>query len=228
MIITAINCLVPDNFYLRKSVQFAIVESSLASIPWQQVEDLSLHSPIVDLCSAISEAEIRIGLRQPIGYIPAESDSRHKQYVNLRGSSVEDPEQQSLEEYLTASSSSPIRSHVRDTSIFKRRDRLYLAKNLACSVPQFYETWLKAQWGARDILFKKAGIEGKFLFEQPHVRWRVPDNTTSRSSRSADHRLQIDTKPDSFPAGTRSRRAISRSDAGRLTFFFFFCSPQLS
>jgi hypothetical protein len=60
--------------------------------------------------------------------------------------------------------------------VFNRRDRLFLATTLACSVLQLHGSWLKDQWRSRDIVFAKEKESKKAMLEYPYISWYVSKN----------------------------------------------------
>ncbi|KAL1981100.1 hypothetical protein VTN96DRAFT_3083 [Rasamsonia emersonii] len=125
-------------------VKFAIVTSTLQSVPWPEAEDLPPASPINNMCSELLRAEVPVN-QKPRKLTGCISDETHRHNFYVVRSFVGDPRSESLETLL-ASSSSPIRFQTRSGFVFNRRDRLWLAANLACSVLQLHGSWLKARW----------------------------------------------------------------------------------
>ncbi|PGH21539.1 hypothetical protein AJ80_03098 [Polytolypa hystricis UAMH7299] len=154
---------------LRPKVQFAIVTSTLDSIPWPQVEDTTTPS-ISDLCSTLCSVKPNCQQRELIGFITDETDAcqKHKLYV-LRNLS-RDRETQSLEDVLL-SSSKPMHLRAQDSFRLSRKDRLFLDATLAYSVLQFHGSWLKSQWRSRDIMFAKDELDNRVLVDHPYLSW---------------------------------------------------------
>ncbi|KAL4745451.1 hypothetical protein BDW72DRAFT_198613 [Aspergillus terricola var. indicus] len=72
-----------------------------------------------------------------------------------------------------------------------RRDRLYLAAVLACGVLQLHGSWLKQQWGTRDVLFARDAPHGSVAFDHPYLVWPVSSSCTYNGvSPSTSNRIQ--------------------------------------
>ncbi|GAM43808.1 hypothetical protein TCE0_060r18922 [Talaromyces pinophilus] len=80
----------------------------------------------------------------------------------------------SLQDILSASNSSA--TPIQGSDELSRRDRLYLAAVLACGVLQLYGSWLKRQWGTKDVLFAQDSHHGFTNFEHPYLAWRVSNS----------------------------------------------------
>lgn len=100
--------------------KFAIVTSTLQSVPWPEAEDLPPASPIYNMCSRLLRAEVPFNQKQRklIGCI---SDETHRRNFYVVRSFVGNPRSQSLEALLE-SSSSPVRFQTSSSFVFNRRD----------------------------------------------------------------------------------------------------------
>ena len=157
----------------NQKVQFAIVTSTPENLPWPEVQDPSPYLPISDMCSALCTVNGDHECRELIGSILDESDASHRYDMYLVRNLASDLQTQSLEDLL-ASSFNPLGLHMaRGGFVFKRRDRLFLAATLACSLLQFHGSWLKTQWGSRDILFAKTEDGNKAMLNHPYLSWHV-------------------------------------------------------
>lgn len=154
-----------------KVVRFAVV----SSVP--ETRDDSPCLPILDICSALCAVEIENQRqREFIGFITDEIESSDQQNLYLVRNLPKTPETQSLEKLLA--SSHPFRLNPSRDFTLSRRDRLYLAAILACSVLQFHGTWLKGKWGTRDILFLKDDVETRALLDHPYLTSQVSSSSS--------------------------------------------------
>jgi hypothetical protein len=80
-----------------------------------------------------------------------------------------------LQDILSASNSSA--TPIQGSDELSRRDRLYLAAVLACGVLQLYGSWLKRQWGTKDVLFAQDSHHDFTNFEHPYLAWRVSNSS---------------------------------------------------
>lgn len=81
----------------------------------------------------------------------------------------------SLQDILSGSNS--LATPIQGSDELSRRDRLYLAAVLACGVLQLYGSWLKRQWGTKDVLFAQDSNHGSTNFEHPDLVWRVSNSS---------------------------------------------------
>jgi hypothetical protein len=134
--------------------------------------------------------------QEPIGYVLNESsDVRYN--IRLLHSIEQDIKLHSLQEILAGSASS-LTASVQGSDELSRRDRLYLAAVLACAVLQLHGTWLKQQWGTKDILFAENPEHGYTMFDHPYLVWQTigpsrahSDNSIlSEYTASGGHRIQ--------------------------------------
>lgn len=124
------------------------------------------------MCSIFGTVKINDKQRQLISFVSDEDDVNIRYNMYLVGEFSKELQLQSFEDLLS-SSLSPMTFNTGACCVFKRRDRLYLAASLACGVLQFHGTWLKSQWGGRDILFAKTEDGSKPLIDQLYLSWNV-------------------------------------------------------
>jgi hypothetical protein len=134
-------------------VKFAVVATTLHSIPWPKVPDITLVLPIPDFCSMLCQICANDNSKKYLGSILDEPSASCRYCFYLLEKHEKDMETQSLRDMLS-SSLHPMGSHIGLlTCFFSRRDRLFLAAIIASNVLQFHGTWLKSYWRSRDILF---------------------------------------------------------------------------
>ncbi|KAF5015056.1 hypothetical protein F66182_13749, partial [Fusarium sp. NRRL 66182] len=80
----------------------------------------------------------------------------------------------SLQDIISGSTS--LAKPVHGSDELSRRDRLYLAAVLSCAVLQLYGSWLKRQWGTKDVLFAQDSHHRSTNFEHPYLVWRISDS----------------------------------------------------
>jgi hypothetical protein len=128
--------------------------------------------PILDLCTAIGKDAIQINQKDLLGFIQNESDTSVRYNVYMVRQLTKDPALHSLEELLR-NSSIWMRMHSPGCLSLNRRDRLYLAASLACSVLRFRGSWLKTAWKSRDILLGGDDDDAKPLLDCCYISWNV-------------------------------------------------------
>ncbi|KAK2805520.1 hypothetical protein FQN50_006144 [Emmonsiellopsis sp. PD_5] len=173
-----------DNMVRERKVKFAVATSPLDTLPWPQVQDATLCSPISDMCSALCAVKIESQQRAPIGFVMDGVDTSHQHNLYLVKKLAKTLDTQSLEDLLA---SSPRLKGPRTTHrgfLLTRKDRLYLAATLACSVFQFHGSWLKTQWRTRDILFEKSDAGCKISVNRPYLSSHPLNNASSETNTS--------------------------------------------
>jgi hypothetical protein len=154
---------------IDKKVQFAVVTTPLASLPWPKIPDAPPPLPIPDFCSVLCKMGVTGNIKKYMGSISDDCDATHRYCFYLMEKHEKKVETQSLEDLLGSSLHS-IGSHAsRPAFLFSRRDRLFLAATLASSVLQFHGSWLKSYWRSRDILFPKPEDTSKTVVEHPYL-----------------------------------------------------------
>ncbi|CAG8930098.1 unnamed protein product [Penicillium salamii] len=132
-------------------------------------------APITDLCSTFDKVDMADphAKSNSLGYIFGEqttTDTRY--YMSLIHSNRDEIHLRSLQDTLIGSPSSP-GSPIQSSDELSRRDRLYLATLLACSVLQLHGTWLQRKWRTRDILFILHPESDRPHFERPYLLQKV-------------------------------------------------------
>jgi len=181
-----------------RKVQFAIVTSSLQSLPWPEVQDLPPALSISDMCLALRSVNTTSKPKEYIGTISDGADTTRRYNFYLVGKIDGGVETQSLEDLLSSSSSSIIIPAGHGNRTLSRRDRLFLAATLASSVLQFHGTWLKSQWDSRDILFAKSQIGSKTVVEHLYL---------------SGHKVHMPQESTRFPKTTEATKSLIRSQA---------------
>jgi hypothetical protein len=159
-----------------KKVQFAAVGSVLQSIPWPIAQPHHNFTAISDMCSTLCGIASDHGLPAPLGFISAGSDTKQRYNLYLIKNLSKDMQTRTLEDLLASSRSRTMTGHGYSGIVFNRRDRLFLAMTLACSVLQLHGSWLKAQWRSRDIIFAEHEDSDKAMLENPYISWQVSNN----------------------------------------------------
>ncbi|KAJ5153675.1 uncharacterized protein N7500_009114 [Penicillium coprophilum] len=131
--------------------------------------------PIFSLCTAFREVDMAGPHAKSdfIGYISSEqtaTDTRY--YMSVIHSIQDEIHLRSLQDALIGSPSLP-GSPIQNSDELSRRDRLYLATLLACSVLQLHGNWLQQKWRTRDILFIHNPESKRLQFEHPYLLQRV-------------------------------------------------------
>jgi hypothetical protein len=153
----------------KKRVKFAATTTMEENLSSTLIEQSPPCPPITDVCSILVKTKMGPEQRELLGFLTSES-YRHRLY--LVREVIGDLQPHSLEDILTGSSnrSGPL---ARKRILFNRRDRLFLAAKLACSVLQLHGSWLKRYWRARDIMFTKDPKEFKEFLEQPYLMLHI-------------------------------------------------------
>lgn len=161
----------------KRKVQFASSSTTVCTEPMYKSPNAA--GPIDDLCSTLSSCKTANTRLQhdAIGYILNQSsDTRYN--LRLLRSIDQGINLSSLQDALDGSN---LGSSAQCSDELSRRDRLYLAAVLACAVLQLHGSWLKQQWGTKDILFAQ-GTSQSTGFEQPYLVWQVPGSSTCQNS----------------------------------------------
>lgn len=140
------------------------------------------------MCSTLGSVDRNSGQRKLIGFISDEVDASTRYNVHVVGEPTQDVQLQSLEEILAASSASGATMAGLELS---RRDHLYLAAVLACSVLQLHDSWLRPQWGSQDILFARSQEGAGVSLDRPYLSWHVSTPLGQAKSPSNDTLLPL-------------------------------------
>ncbi|KAJ9607842.1 hypothetical protein H2200_007921 [Cladophialophora chaetospira] len=158
-----------------KRVQFAVVSTTLQSSPWPTVPNIPPALPISDFCSALCKIRASGNVNKYIGTISDDETHRYSMYLVDKHDTA--MEIQSLEDLLSSSLKS-VDQATRPAFLFSRRDRLFLAAELASAVLILRGSWLKSDWRSRDILFPKPNDGSKSLVEHPYLSGHRVSSTT--------------------------------------------------
>lgn len=160
----------------KRKIQFASSSTTVCVEPMYR--SFNTAGPIDDLCSTLSSCKVAdTRLQQDaIGYISNQSSDTCYNMRLLR-SIDQGINLSSLRDFLDGSNTD---SSAQFSDELSRRDRLYLAAVLACAVFQLHGSWLKQQWGTKDILFAHDHSQSTG-FEQPCLVWQVPGLSTCQN-----------------------------------------------
>jgi hypothetical protein len=158
-----------------KKVQFAALASVLQSVPWPNMHAQFDFPAISDMCSALCGLSSHQDLPAPIGFVSANSGVCQRYNLYLTKKLSKDIQTQSLEDLLATSWNRSRPKHGHSGLVFNRKDRLFLAMTLACSVLQLHGSWLKPQWRSRDIVFTEDENSSRAMLEHPYISWHVSD-----------------------------------------------------
>ncbi|KAJ5371654.1 hypothetical protein N7517_003660 [Penicillium concentricum] len=142
---------------------------------------------ISSLCSTFHEVDMADPhvKSDSIGYIFGKQTSEDTRYYMSVIHSIQDEiHLRSLQDTLIGSPSLPD-SPIQSSDELSRRDRLYLATLLACSVLQLHGNWLQQKWRTQDILFIHHPESKHSQFERPYLLQRVlsvPQTYLNRST----------------------------------------------
>jgi hypothetical protein len=155
-----------------KKVQFAAVESVLQTVPWPNIPTQSDFPAVSDMCSALCGLSSYQNPPAPIGFVSANSDICQRYNLYLAKNLIKDVQALTLEELLTISWN---RRRPRQSLVFNRKDRLFLAMTLTSSVLQLHRSWLKPKWRSQDIFFTEDVNSTKAVFEPPYILWHISE-----------------------------------------------------
>ncbi|KIV77085.1 hypothetical protein PV11_08920 [Exophiala sideris] len=163
-------------------VRFAVVVSSLNSLPWPKTPTLPPSPPILDMCSTLCKTKADEHSKECIGSISDDTDASHRYYLHLVKRLDNSMETQSLEDMLSSSLDALGSRMARASYMLSRRDRLFLAATLASTVLRFSGSWLKSEWSIRDILFPKTTETGASVIKQPYLSGHAITTATTAIS----------------------------------------------
>lgn len=124
------------------------------------------------------------GQRDLVGFFPDKSHDHHM-YISRKGSGS--LPFQTLEEIILSSPLFPWVAPVGGGLVLNKKDRLYLANELAHSVLKFQGSWLCANWSIHDIMLPKEFGKSFYPIDRPFLMWNVlihPEATTSHTPSS--------------------------------------------
>ncbi|EEA19562.1 hypothetical protein TMatcc_009697 [Talaromyces marneffei ATCC 18224] len=158
----------------KRKVQFAPICTTICV---EAVHKAPVHQ-IDDLCYTLGSFSPDVH-EDTIGYIFNHPDDE-QYHMRLLRKVDQDVNLCSLQDILSGSNS--LATPVHGSDELSRRDRLYLAVILACGVLQLYGSWLKRQWGTKDVLFAQDSHQGFTNFEHPYLVWRISDSSNYGSA----------------------------------------------
>ncbi|KAL9112020.1 MAG: hypothetical protein Q9227_003640 [Pyrenula ochraceoflavens] len=128
--------------------------------------------PITDICATLCGK--KPGKEKCLGFLLDDgTHHRHDFYVAETTTLQQiDDATETLQDLLSNQHSAPfLARHL------SRRDRLYIAAVLACSVLQLGGSWLKQHWSSADIRFARPSNMIKPMIDRPYVSW-IPESET--------------------------------------------------
>ncbi|KAJ0419352.1 hypothetical protein BJY00DRAFT_286330 [Aspergillus carlsbadensis] len=175
----------------KRKVQFAAPGSTTICV--ESVHEAPTRpGAIGDLCSTLGDAKMRDpSLTQGgIGYVLNQTtDARYS--LRLLRTIARDFNLRSLFEILSSRSSKGAPPSTSRPTELSRRDRLYLAAVLACSILQLHGSWLKPEWGTKDVLFAQDPQDESTFLNHPYLVWPVTGvNHEHATDSSQRHRIQ--------------------------------------
>jgi hypothetical protein len=174
----------------KRRVQFATPSSTTICV--ENVHQAPINAgAISDLCSTLCGAkmpESSFG-HGVIGYMLNQtSDARYN--MRLLRNIAEDFNLYSLSAILSSEPAIGAPTPIQASTELSRRDRLYLAAVLACSILQLHGSWLKQGWGTTDVLFATDPKNGYTLLDHPYLVWPVTGSKQQGFSTRGRDRLQ--------------------------------------
>lgn len=153
---------------------------SVQSIPTA----LGAPSASAALCCAFDQVNITPpnSSSKSIDYIFGNKATEAGYYMSLVRTIQDETNLRSLQETLIGSPSTPD-SSIQSPGELSRRDRLYLATQLACSLLELHGTWLQQHWGTKDIFFLCGKESQNLHYERPYLLRTgldVPETDTNR------------------------------------------------
>ncbi|CRL19691.1 unnamed protein product [Penicillium camemberti] len=130
----------------------------------------TLDASSAGLCSALDQVNVT-PLRsssESIDYIFGDKTTETGYYSSLVRTIQEEMHLRSLQETLIGSPYNP-NSPIQHPEELNRRDRIYLATQLACSLLELHGTWLKHHWGTNDIFFLSGKTSQHSQYERPYL-----------------------------------------------------------
>ncbi|OQD62971.1 hypothetical protein PENPOL_c010G04163 [Penicillium polonicum] len=137
------------------------------------------------LCSAFDQVNVTLpSSSESIDYIFGNKTIEAGYYISLVRTIQDEMHLRSLQETLIGSPSTPD-SPIQSPEELSRRDRLYLATLLACSLLELHGTWLQHHWGTKDIFFLRGKGSQHSQYERPYLLrtgLHVPESDANGSS----------------------------------------------
>ncbi|KAJ5517228.1 hypothetical protein N7527_008788 [Penicillium freii] len=121
---------------------------------------------------------------ESIDYIFGNKTAEAGYYLSLVRTIQDEMHLRSLQETLIGSPSTPD-SPIQHPEELSRRDRIYLATQLACSLLELHGTWLQHHWGTKDIFFLRGKAYRSSQFERPYLLrtgLNIPEADTNGST----------------------------------------------
>lgn len=122
------------------------------------------------LCSAFDQVNITSpnSSSESIDYIFGNKATETGYCISLVRTIQHEIHLHSLQQTLLGSPSTP-ESPIQTSEELSRRDRLYLATQLACSLLELHGTWLQQHWGTKDIFFLRGKGSQLSQYERPYL-----------------------------------------------------------
>ena len=143
--------------YLRNCTEIEVKSFKRDTFPALSASNISPHSSLThrisNICTALKGYEGRIS--DSVGCLVDEGEPIYQHKVFLVGNLNRSAVLHSLNDLLSSSMDTPARQYHSGQSLLSRRERLNLAVNLACSVLKYHGSWLKSDWGTKDILINR-------------------------------------------------------------------------
>ncbi|CAP93318.1 Pc16g06480 [Penicillium rubens Wisconsin 54-1255] len=130
----------------------------------------TLRAPSAGLCSAFDQVNVTPPNSSPesIDYIFGNKATEAGYYMSLVRTFQGEMHLHSLQETLIGSPSTPD-SPIQSPGELSRRDRLYLATQLACSLLELHGTWLQQHWRTKDIFFLRGKGSQQSQYKRPYL-----------------------------------------------------------
>lgn len=149
----------------KRRVQFAASSTTICV----EAVHTAPTSHIDDLCYTLGSAVQEDAIRYILDH--SEDEQYHMRFLRKVDQAFN---LCSLQDIISGSTS--LAKPVHGSDELSRRDRLYLAAVLSCAVLQLYGSWLKRQWGTKDVLFAQDSHHRSTNFEHPYLVWRISDS----------------------------------------------------
>ncbi|CAI7580715.1 unnamed protein product [Penicillium viridicatum] len=135
-----------------------------------QSRPTSLAASSTGLCSAFDQVNTTppSSSSESIDYIFGNKTAEAGYYLSLVRTIQDEMHLRSLQETLIGSPSIPD-SPIQHPEELSRRDRIYLATQLACSLLELHGTWLQHHWGTKDIFFLRGKDSRSSQYERPYL-----------------------------------------------------------
>ncbi|KAJ5589279.1 hypothetical protein N7537_011957 [Penicillium hordei] len=138
------------------------------------------------LCSVFDQVNVTppSSSSESIDYIFGNKTTEAGYYLNLVRTIQDEMHLRSLQETLTGSPSTPD-SPIQHPEELSRRDRIYLATQLACGLLELHGSWLQQHWETKDIFFLRGKASQHSRYERPYLLrtgLHVPESDANEST----------------------------------------------